>query len=97
MASNLLLQLYNAEDSVVIGQYIGAEALAAVGVANPIMMLFNALFMGFSTGAGIVVSQSFGAKDMERLRRSINSTFALAFIFEKGVRVSGPSSGDSVM
>ena len=41
MASNLLLQLYNAVDSIVIGQYAGSEALAAVGVSNPIMMLLH--------------------------------------------------------
>jgi len=43
------------------------------------MILFNALFMGFSTGAGIVIAQGFGAKDMKMLRRAINSTFTLAF------------------
>ncbi|MCL2166102.1 MAG: MATE family efflux transporter [Clostridiales bacterium] len=79
IASNLLQQLYNAVDSIVIGQYAGAGALAAVGVSNPIMMLFNALFMGFSTGASIVVAQYFGAKNLEKLRHSINTTFSLAF------------------
>ena len=79
IASNLLMQLYNAVDSIVIGQYAGTEALAAVGVSNPIMMLFNALFIGFSVGASIVVAQTFGAKDMARLRRTINTVFALAF------------------
>ncbi|MCL2539545.1 MAG: MATE family efflux transporter, partial [Oscillospiraceae bacterium] len=89
MASNLLLQLYNAVDSIVIGQYAGAESLAAVGVSNPIMFLFNALFMGFSTGASIVVAQSFGAKDIKTLRRSINSAFALAFAVGVAITVLG--------
>ena len=79
IASNLLMQLYNAVDSIVIGQYAGSGALAAVGVSNPIMMLFNALFMGFSVGASIIVAQTFGAKDFERLKQSINTIFALAF------------------
>jgi len=89
MASNLLQQLYNAVDSVVIGQYAGAEALAAVGVSNPIMMLFNALFMGFSTGASIIVAQSFGAKNIEKLRQSINTTFSLAFTVGLAITVLG--------
>ena len=89
MAGNLLQQLYNAVDSIVIGQYAGAEALAAVGVSNPIMMLFNALFMGFSTGANIVVAQSFGAKNMQTLRRSINSAFTLAFAVGLVITVLG--------
>ena len=79
IASNLLMQLYNAVDSIVIGQYAGAEQLAAVGSSNAVMMLFNSLFMGFSMGASIVVSQTFGAKNMGRLRQSINTIFALAF------------------
>ena len=89
MASNLLLQLYNAVDSVVIGQYAGAEALAAVGVSNPIMMLFNALFMGFSVGASIVISQSFGAKNIERLRVSINTALSLAFVIGSLITIFG--------
>ncbi|MCL2057804.1 MAG: MATE family efflux transporter [Oscillospiraceae bacterium] len=89
MASNLLLQLYNAVDSIVIGQYAGAEALAAVGVSNPVMMLFNAIFMGFSVGASIVISQSFGAKNIERLRRSINTTLSLAFMVGTAITVFG--------
>ena len=91
MASNLLQQLYNAVDSIVIGQYAGSDAIAAVGVSNPIMLLFNALFIGFSLGAGIVVSQSFGAKDFDKLRRSINTTFTLAFSIGLVITVIGVS------
>ena len=89
MASNLLLQLYNAVDSIVIGQYAGAEALAAVGVSNPVMFLFNAIFMGFSVGASIVISQNFGAKNMERLHKSINTTLSLAFSVGTVITVLG--------
>ena len=79
IAGNLLMQFYNVVDSVVIGQYAGADAVAAVGVSNPIMMLFNALFMGLSMGANIVISQTYGARDMEKLKRSINTVLGLAF------------------
>ena len=89
MASNLLLQFYNAVDSIVIGQYAGSTALAAVGVSNPIMMLFNALFMGFSLGASIIVAQTFGAKNMEKLQRTINTTFSMAFTVGMFITIIG--------
>ena len=79
IAGNLLLQFYNVVDTVVIGQYAGSDAVAAVGISNPIMMLFNALFMGLSMGANITIAQTYGAKDMERLNRSINTVLGLAF------------------
>ena len=79
VAGNLLLQFYNVVDSIVIGQYAGADAVAAVGVSNPIMMLFNALFMGLSMGANIIISQTYGARDMEKLKRSVNTVLGLAF------------------
>jgi putative MATE family efflux protein len=89
IASNLLLQLYNAVDSIVIGQYAGSDALAAVGVSNPVMMLFNALFMGFSIGASIIVAQTFGAKNLNRLRRTIDTTFSLAFAIGLAITILG--------
>ena len=60
---NIAQQLYNTADTVIVGMYVGDNALSAVGSASPILMLLLALFVGISTGAGIVVSQSFGAKD----------------------------------
>ena len=52
---NLLQQLYNTADSVMVGNYVGSNALAAVGSAGPIMNLLLVLFVGISTGAGILV------------------------------------------
>ena len=89
VAGNLLMQFYNVVDSVVIGQYAGADAVAAVGVSNPIMMLFNALFMGLSVGANIVVSQTYGAKDMDKLKLSINTILGLAFAVGIVITVMG--------
>ena len=53
---NLCMQLYNVVDSIIVGNYVGTDALAAVGSSFSIMMLFNALFMGTSMGAQIVSS-----------------------------------------
>ena len=53
--------MYNTADSIIVGQYVGDSALAAVGASGPILNLLLLLFMGISTGAGILVSQYFGA------------------------------------
>ena len=71
LIGNVAQQLYNTADSVIVGHYVGDNALAAVGSASPILNLLLALFVGISTGAGIVVSQSFGARDREGLSKAI--------------------------
>ena len=86
---NLCLQLYNVVDSIVVGNYVGTDALAAVGAVFPIMMLFNALFMGVSMGAQIVISQTFGAKDELRLRTVANTAITLAFIIGAAITAIG--------
>lgn len=81
IAGNLVMQLYNVVDSIIVGNFApnGTNALAAVGVSFPIMFLFNALFMGIAMGAQIVISQNFGAKDFDSLRKSLNTAMTLAF------------------
>jgi hypothetical protein len=61
LIGNVAQQLYNTADSIIVGRYIGDNALAAVGSAGPILHLLLVLFMGISMGAGIMVSQYFGA------------------------------------
>ena len=80
LIGNLAQQLYNTADSIVVGNYIGDDALAAVGSASPILNLLLALFVGVSTGAGIVVSQHYGAGDREKLGESIGNCITLAAI-----------------
>lgn len=75
LIGNVAQQLYNTVDSIVVGKYIGDSALAAVGVAGPIFNLLLSLFMGISTGAGIIVAQYFGAKT-ERVFQRQSETFS---------------------
>ncbi len=77
LIGNFAQQLYNTADSVIVGRYIGDTALAAVGTAGPIMNLLFVLFMGISTGASILSAQYFGARDRERLSRTVGSTLFL--------------------
>ena len=65
LLGNLAQQLYNTVDSVVVGKYVGDNALAAVGTSMPILNLLLAVFVGVATGAGIVISQHYGAGDRE--------------------------------
>ncbi len=77
LIGNFAQQLYNTADSIIVGNYIGDTALAAVGTAGPIMNLLFVLFMGISTGASILSAQFFGAKDRARLSRTVGSTIFL--------------------
>ena len=61
LIGNLAQQLYSTVDSIVVGNYVGDGALAAVGASGPILNLLLVLFMGISVGASIMVSQYYGA------------------------------------
>jgi len=90
LLGNIAQQLYNTADSVIVGMYVGDNALAAVGSASPILNLLLALFVGISTGAGIVVSQNFGAKDREGLSKGIGNCIALTFVATIVIMIVGP-------
>ena len=80
LVGNIAQQLYNTVDSVVVGKYVGDNALAAVGSAGPILNLLIVLFVGISVGAGIMVSQNFGAKEREKLSVTIGNCMTLTAI-----------------
>lgn len=74
---NIAQQLYNTVDSIVVGQEIGDNALAAVGSAAPVLNMLLALFIGISAGTNIMVSQYFGAKNREGLSYSIGNSITV--------------------
>ena len=80
LIGNIAQQLYNTVDSIVVGKYVGDNALAAVGSASPIFNLLLVLFVGISTGVGIMVSQYFGAKQREELSKTIGNSITLTAI-----------------
>ena len=80
LLGNIAQQLYNTVDSIVVGKYIGDNALAAVGSAGPIVTLLIALFVGISTGASILVSQFFGARSREDLSWAVGNCLTLTVI-----------------
>lgn len=80
LIGNVAQQLYSTTDSIVVGKYVGDNALAAVGSAGPIYNLLLVLFMGISVGASVVVSQYFGAKKREELSKAIGNCITLTLL-----------------
>ncbi len=80
LLGNLAQQLYNTVDTIVVGKYVGDNALSAVGSAGPIVNLLLVLFIGISSGATIMVSQYFGAKNREALSRTIGNCITVTAI-----------------
>ena len=89
LIGNLAQQLYNTVDSIVVGKYIGDTALAAVGTAGPILNLLLVLLIGVATGASIMASQYFGAKDRPGLSRVVGSTIVLTVLSGLVMTVAG--------
>ncbi len=75
---NLFQQLYNTVDSIIVGNYIGSEALAAVGSSGSLLNLLIGFCVGASAGAGVVISQYYGAKDEKGLHKAVHTTIAIA-------------------
>ena len=81
MVGNIFQMLYNTVDSIVVGQYVGKEALAAVNSTTMIINMLVFFFNGFSVGAGVVIARHFGARDHDRLHQAVETTMAMTFIF----------------
>ncbi|MEG0162800.1 MAG: MATE family efflux transporter, partial [Mucinivorans sp.] len=82
---NLFMQLYQIVDSVIVGQYLGKEALAAVGASMPVVFAVVSLVIGIGSGASVVISQYFGAKNDEKVR--ITSDTLHVFLLVMGVLI----------
>ncbi len=80
MIGQAFQQLYNTVDSIVVGNYVGKEALAAVGSVGPIINMLIGFFNGLSAGAGVVISQCYGAKNKERVQTAVQTTMAMTLI-----------------
>lgn len=91
LIGNFAQQLYNTVDAVVVGNSRwGYQALGAVGNASPVLNLLLALFIGISTGAGILVSQHFGAKDERALSKTIGHCITATAVASAAIMLVGP-------
>ena len=89
LLGNVFQQLYNVVDSIVVGKFIGKEALAAVGTSSPVIFLLVSFLIGITMGFTIVVSQYFGAKDMEKVKKAINTLYVFVFFTSLVMSVVG--------
>lgn len=86
---NLLQQLYNTVDSIIVGNYVGSNALAAIGSSTSLVYLLIAFSQGVSVGAGVVISQRLGQKNKEGVQTSVHTALALAVILGIILTVGG--------
>lgn len=87
--ANIFQMLYNTVDSIVVGNFVGTEALAAIGATTLICNMAIFFFNGFSVGAGVVIGRFFGAKDWVRLHRAVETTMAVTFILSVAFTILG--------
>ena len=80
MLGNVFQMLYNTVDSIVVGNFVGTQALAAVGSTTMIVNMMVFFFNGFSTGAGVVIANFFGARNLKALHKAIETTMAATFV-----------------
>lgn len=90
LIGNIAQQLYNTVDSIVVGHYVGDNALAAVGSAAPLLNLLLVLFVGISAGVGIMVAQYFGARSREDLSHTIGTCITLTALVSLLLMVVSP-------
>lgn len=86
---NLFQLMYNVVDSVIAGRFIGKEALAAAGTANPVMSIVILGISGLCVGSGVLMSEFFGAKDEQKLRGEMATTVLFGLYFSLAVTVIG--------
>jgi putative MATE family efflux protein len=92
LLGNVFQQLYSIVDAVIVGKFLGKDALAAVGASYPIIFTIIALVIGIGSGASVVISQYFGAKDFDKVRRAIDTVNIFLLFTGVGISVIGIAS-----
>lgn len=80
LIGNIFQQLYNMVDSIVVGNFVGEKALAAVGTGFPVIFMLSSLFMGVGMGTTIMISQYFGARDFDSIKDTVNTIYTAMMI-----------------
>ena len=89
LIGNVFQQFYNITDSVIVGRFLGKEALAAVGSSFPILFMLISFVMGITMGSTIIIAQYFGAKDIHNVKRSIDTLYIFLFFMSIAVSILG--------
>lgn len=96
LAGNLLQQLYNVTDSIIVGQFLGKEALAAVSASYFIYYFVISLVIGIGSGTSVVVSQYFGAKQFDNVQRAFSTFFIFMLVAGIALSIAGIVSAESI-
>lgn len=91
LLGNLFQQIYHFVDRIIVGNLIGKEALAATGASFPLIFALISFVIGISAGGTIVISQYFGAKDYDRVRRAIDTIYIFVFVCSIAITIIGVS------
>ena len=89
LIGNVFQQLYNVVDSIIVGNFLGKEALAAVGASFPLLFMLISFVIGIATGSTIIISQYFGAKDLKSVRRAIDTLWIFLFFASLAITIIG--------
>jgi putative MATE family efflux protein len=95
LIGNVFQQMYNFVDSIVVGRFVGKEALAAVGASFPLIFMLVSFIIGITMGSTIMIAQYFGAKDMKSVKKAMDTMYIFLFfasilITVIGITLSGP-------
>ena len=94
---NLFQQLYNTADSLIVGNFLGSEALAAVSSSGNLIFLLVGFFNGMSVGAGVVIGRFYGAGDLANVRRSIHTTIAFGLVASIPLTIVGVTLAPKIL
>ncbi len=89
LLGSVFQQFYNIVDSIIVGNYLGKEALSAVGASFPVFFTLISLIIGIASGAGIVISQFFGAKQYDKVQLGVDTLFIILFSASIFISISG--------
>jgi putative MATE family efflux protein len=89
LIGNAFQQLYNVVDSIIVGNFLGKQALAAVGASFPLLFMLISFVIGIATGSTIIISQYFGAKDIKSVRRAIDTLWIFLFFASLAITILG--------
>ena len=89
LIGSVFQQFYSLADAIIVGRFVGGGALAAVGIANITFWFLTSLVIGLTTGSSIVISQLYGGKEIERMKRATATTIVFMLIFSAIISVLG--------
>lgn len=97
LLGNVFQQLYNVVDSIVVGQFLGKAALAAVGITMPVIFTLISLIVGMSIGFNVIIAQYFGAKDYKNVQRSVDTMNIILLVSSVLFTILGLLTMDSIL